>query len=593
MANTSNVAIFPDFAHMTTAMQGQNTTDGWDVVCSYDLKKLNAILSDRFRQGKLISKVNGVTTWDWILELDAVKISDYVFELSEPVLNFNVDGRATLTMPITKITDTVHVFTLSEHEAVDGHYKADTWYSKDGDTYKPIANQSTPVIGNFVPAQGKWYSIATMKPPSVNTDTEQTHSLVGSIPISAITGDNQIYNQGTVVVFKAANSADKAHIVLHFSQTAANTATYTISPPLTNDDFNKEATLLRAIANFFSTEVSQIEYALTAVSPAPDPNGNTVITPKSFAFSAIKTGDDAGVLGTFIETSQNKGRGQSDPVFTVGGTKYSPIPTGNTASMIFSQDFVQNILIGTAISKNMNGGHAKYVNQSSGVQAKIYAKDIEIKIHIPTTETYVETFPAPPHGMPPPPIYNYIRVQNDVLSSEDYPITLTLNKNTASVAWNIDHASFDYELGWNSPSLFDSHPSINWSKDTGHKISISIHSSTSSPSTFSIDAACDISLAPQLTFDNSTYSAEVTPKPAHKNCWQKFWSGDAANQIHSALQSALANFAPKLSLTMPGLNYFATTNILFPGAHVFQADTAAGLQIPRDLILLGNIEKKS
>lgn len=599
MSANSSIVVFDDFARMAAAMKGQNTTDGWDVVCSYDLSKLNAILDDKFKRGKLVSDIKGVKYWDWILELDAVKINSYEFVLSKPVLGFAANGRATLTMPITKIVRTINVYTLASAGPVEnpGQYKDNVWYSKDGNTYTPLADQANPAVDDFVVHQHHWYCIASIKPAKVTTNSDQTHSLIGTVPISAVTGDNQIHAQGTVVVFKEANTNDEAHIVLHFSQSASNPATYQISPKLTDHDFNEESNLLRAIANYFSQEVSQVEYALTSIAPTPDPSGTAAITPKSFAFSAIKVGDTAGVLGTFIETSQNKGRGQSAPVFTVQGQRSSPIPKGSTASIVFSQDCIQKVLIADALGKTLSNCHVRFVNQPSGIQALISSSDIHVDVHIPQTLTYVQSVPAPPSmdGVPRPPwiSYNYIRVSNDVLSSTDYPVTLTLNGNTAAVAWNIDHAGFNYELGATPLSEAGGDTDITWSADTGHKITIHISSSTGNPSKFSIDASCNVSVSPNLTFDNSTYGASITPAPPHQNCWEKFWDGDGANQVHDALQGALANFAPKISLTMPGINYFTTTNILFPGAHVFQADTAAGLQIPRDMLIVGNIGKSS
>lgn len=55
--------------------------------------------------------------------------------------------------------------------------------------------------------------------------------------------------------------------------------------------------------------------------------------------------------------------------------------------------------------------------------------------------------------------------------------------------------------------------------------------------------------------------------------------------------------APSISLEMKALDYFLTTNILFPGKHLFKADPpianndkSKGLAVPKDLILTGEIQ---
>lgn len=55
--------------------------------------------------------------------------------------------------------------------------------------------------------------------------------------------------------------------------------------------------------------------------------------------------------------------------------------------------------------------------------------------------------------------------------------------------------------------------------------------------------------------------------------------------------------SPKINMEMKALEYFLTTNLLFPGKHVFHAHALTaenkdkkGLAVPRDLILTGDIK---
>ena len=76
--------------------------------------------------------------------------------------------------------------------------------------------------------------------------------------------------------------------------------------------------------------------------------------------------------------------------------------------------------------------------------------------------------------------------------------------------------------------------------------------------------------------------------------WQWFCHGNP-NSVPEYFKN-LQVPGPDVDLTMDSLDYFLTTNLLYPGKHVFQADTpssdstAKGLALPRDLILTGTIK---
>jgi hypothetical protein len=592
--NDSGTVIFDNFSQMSTAMKSENTTNGWDVVCSYDLTSLNSMLSEKYKQGTLVADIPGVVIWDWVLDFDGLNMTTYDFNLSEPILNFNLDGRATLDMPISKISSSVQGVIVSIVGAVDNpaKYADEKWYSVSNGEYTLLPDQSKFAVGDCAMYENNWYKISTVKTAIPGASVTGSHSLIGSIPISAILGNNQIYNKGTVVVFKENDPTAQAHIVLHFSNKAANPATFSISPKL-DSNFNKETKLLNSICNFFSNSVNDIDYALNSISPTPSPTGETMITPKSFVFSTVTTGNNTGVLSTYIATIQNKGQGQINPSFAVAGKRSSPIPTGNTASMIFSQDFIQNIFLANQLKKNLTECTVTFTNLNSGIQANIHASNVKVAINIPQTETGATSGGSQNSSWIDT---SYLKVDNDVLSSTDYPITLTIIGNKITIAWNIDQAGFNYATGSEMCTYYafgHSCTGIGWSTDSGHKITIGIKSNPNTPSIITLDSSDNIDIKPSLSFDESTYNATVSPKPAHKDCWDKFWTGNAATEIHDALQSALGNFAPKISLSFNGINYFATTNILFPGGNIFVVDINAGLQVPRDMILLGNIIKSS
>lgn len=83
----------------------------------------------------------------------------------------------------------------------------------------------------------------------------------------------------------------------------------------------------------------------------------------------------------------------------------------------------------------------------------------------------------------------------------------------------------------------------------------------------------------------------VTSKDVSKGWWLKFWPHSDEVPPHFR---DLSVPGPHIDLTMNPLDYFLTTNLLFPGEKIFKAhaptgDSSEGLAVPRDLILTGDI----
>jgi hypothetical protein len=78
-----------------------------------------------------------------------------------------------------------------------------------------------------------------------------------------------------------------------------------------------------------------------------------------------------------------------------------------------------------------------------------------------------------------------------------------------------------------------------------------------------------------------------------QSIWQRFLGG--STRIPPNLQNLKVS-GPEVSLEMSPLDYFLTTNLLYPGEHMFKADdpssssTDKGIALPHDLILTGEIK---
>lgn len=86
----------------------------------------------------------------------------------------------------------------------------------------------------------------------------------------------------------------------------------------------------------------------------------------------------------------------------------------------------------------------------------------------------------------------------------------------------------------------------------------------------------------------------ITSKDTSRGWWAKFWPHSSEVPPHFRNLSVPG---PRINLTMDPLDYFLTTNLLFPGEQIFKADkptgecSSKGLAVPRDLILTGDIKE--
>ncbi|KKY25178.1 hypothetical protein UCRPC4_g01984 [Phaeomoniella chlamydospora] len=97
----------------------------------------------------------------------------------------------------------------------------------------------------------------------------------------------------------------------------------------------------------------------------------------------------------------------------------------------------------------------------------------------------------------------------------------------------------------------------------------------------------------KFNFDSLVHST-ITPVKMDSG-FQKWWSG-FSNKVPPGYENLTAP-APNMDLELAPLDYFLTTNLLFPGQHIFQADppvaasdsSNTGIATPRDTILTGKL----
>lgn len=286
---------YPSVDALTEAMSAGDTTNKWDIVCSYSLKKLNDLLLDSYNDNnsKIVKKIPTFTTTYKIPFIKQSYDICYDLTLGAPEMHFVAGLNSMCMLSMT----------------VSGQYTA------------------TPSSGGE--------SSTTIIP-------DKTYTLQCQVPLKALKGDTaETYDAGTIINFDPAGN-DSSHIVLHFATT--DTDDWKVSPATDDIICNASA----GIATYFKTHITEIEYALTSVNnnkPACVNGSETIIDPKSFTF--VTAGDaDTAALSIYIQTT-NSGNdpGGYPPAFQPGGMPTLPVPLQHEASLIFSRDFIQKVYL--------------------------------------------------------------------------------------------------------------------------------------------------------------------------------------------------------------------------------------------------------
>ena len=299
--NIKNLGVTKD--DLINKMKGQLTTNNWDVVCCYNETKINELLAQKYKSGKLVTEVpfKGSYHDDFF---DADVNIDGTLKLKEPLLNFVLGERYLCNLKM---------------EIEGGSYNVEI-------TGRPKKTEDIP--GGVI-------------------------ELVSNVPMAAICGDTKkVEDGGKVIDFDSGSTSQS--IFLHFQNTAQTT--FDIVPvegkeaDAKNVDLyanpNVRPVIIEIIKEYFKSNVEQIEYAVGGITNKKS-DESVVLLPKSFIFSASKPDPNKeGSLNLYIQTV-NSGNPQGDltPNFQPGGTAELPIPDGYTASLILSNNLMNKILI--------------------------------------------------------------------------------------------------------------------------------------------------------------------------------------------------------------------------------------------------------
>lgn len=494
---------------------GTSATNGWDIVCSYGVDALNKVLQDSHTQGRIDSKIS--VTADRTNPLSHKKSTiTFNLDLGAPTLRFiaGMSGFCELSIPISSAT----------YDIVED----------DSNNSGSASSSSGAPDSSTLPAG---------------------YSIIARVPLAATFGDTSVSAAaaGQVVTFEADSTAS---MVIHFKAGSSTGTKFDIDGPDPGVDYSDliYIYMLPAIEKYFSTEVTELDYCLAALTNKPSDSTVMTIDPKSFIFAS-----DTGILSLYIQTS-NSGNPQGDlnPVFEPGGVEMLAVPDGKTASLIFSKQFIQNLYLLPVMQK------------SGTVQIDdVTGSSDEVKgLHFTLVPTQSTLTIAP--GVHPPRDNgaddNAVSIDSINIDFNALPIKISLVKDIGAVDWH-----FSQDLEWE------------WMKSTNPKGEPTI---SKGDLTVTIDLNYSISMT-NVTDDSLTLDFEVGADQYNVTSPDGFW--DEIIDDPATIQTTVQAAVPALNFNFGGINFFAASNLLFPNKSSFKIDTVKGISVPGDLLIVGDI----
>jgi hypothetical protein len=504
-------ATLPAMADLVNAMRGADSTNGWDVVCSYTVAQLNSLLQAQYDAGALAKEVSLSTkTTDPLTDEDYTVSYDLRF--SSPALSFIAgrSGFATLTMAI-----------------------------QDGSSYTVTPDGGQP---KTKPIPGGKYNIEAV------------------VPLAAMQGDDgPINNAGDVITFADGDSS-LHHIIIHFKNEKG--LTFQLNPPAAPQDKSALAiTMMPLLVEYFTDNIKEIDYALTSITNAKPPDEDVTLTPKSFVFASWGAEDEGGTgavggLSLYIQTEGSGNQpGDANPSFQPDDRSIMPIPGGFTASIILSYDLMIQFF---KASLQKDSFDVSVNTATDGISLELKSDESVVVVKSKDGST----------------IFGSNEYKGLKISMNDYPLNLLMKDSNIELAWQ-GKAKSD----WIQVENVGEYDSAQYGTVD---VTVTLNKA---PVPLGALSEKDITLV-NISIDKSDFSTHAKARSCsigHK----LLGCVDSVPDFYKDLDLKIAD----INLEIPNLNFFATTNLLSPGAHVIHIDSGSGIQTPHDFLLVGQVIK--
>jgi hypothetical protein len=505
----------PDVATLLSMMGKGPSTSQWDIVCSYSLDQLNAMLARVYdSQSKGVARELTLQTPPRPDPLTGQQFFiSYDITLGPPRLEFmaGINGQCLLTMPLLK-----------------GRY-----------TITPVGGSAG--APNLIP--------------------ENKYSVLVQVPLICIYGDAQDKAEsGSVIAFPQGN-VSQAHITLHIKTT--QTTSWSITPlPGSNPDV-LETYFLPVLHQYFQNNIRDIDYALAGLTNELPVGNDIVIKPQSFAFVTAGEGD-SGVLSLYIQTANsNNAPGQFNPSFRPGNAPTLPVPKGYHASLIFSRDFLQKVYLLPQLAA------AGFLRLKAAVDP-VGTGDVGCRVYgnYNTKKTIDKSF-----------------VDLGTTEVDFDPLTLDLTRPDNAFSFHFMASKLEVNMS--------AHASVDWKSSTVSSQGPVFGPEGTARAIVSLTKDFELSQIGVVTDERMDLSFSVSPNDyevsIHPGTSDSCWNGGIASKVRNGVRERIGSIVPSLSFNFAGINFFKTTNLLFPNQQVLAFDATQGIHTPCDLLLLANL----
>ena len=508
-----NLATTPASAWAAN-FNGKDMTAGWDVVVNYPLDQINAFMAANYTNGTIAKDIKFQLNFqDPITGSKSLLIFD--LELAVPKLAFQVDGDASLQVPISS-----------------GSWQG---FSPDG---------KTPLGAKQVWPDG--YTIQITAP------------LAG---LQAATGS--IIDKGTSITFSDGKK-DENHVIIHFASSKSSSK---ITPaPASTDPRGAVITIVGSQILRYFQGLDDINYAIASVNNNKPVSGETMLTPKEMVFNVFKDENSdagSGTLSCFMNVTQFStptGNLSPNPWGAMTGEAADPVAPGYNAGIILSNNIWQQNV--TQAAKVAGWSVSEWATTGAGV----------------TTASM-----SSPNKVVAPGKNNQWIFGDEEYGGFDATLSdvrLAFAAGSFSTSWK--PAAIVSE--WSTFSAGAGTAVANWGK-----VTVTLSASTSPSALTLTQSELNIATIALGTINKSF-------EPYHCMWYEGTFGGCqcfAPGCTPSWYKSEMTINQPKdVSFGVPGLDFFATTNILAPGEHLMDVDEKVGVLTPKDWFIVGNWAKK-
>ncbi|KAF5560917.1 hypothetical protein FPHYL_6386 [Fusarium phyllophilum] len=517
-------------------------TMGWDVIATYSEEQINKLLSTRHQ-----------TAGNNMLQELAFEVEEYDQREEE---YYTVHFRVKFGAPLLQFDS-----------------KA---------TASPMCSLTMPIVSGTTQVEGS----------KKIRDIEAGWSLtLNNIPLATAAGEmsaegsingNPEVIPGTDAVHFPYGQEQTQHVVLGFDLDKSKLVV-TVKGPGNGDMDKKHAAnqsrFQDAFKEFFvgkpaDNKPRSLSYSIASVNNKVNPD-NADLTPSKFQFATYFSENDKqapGMISIFIEVSGGPKQGQTGALQERWKTQWhdnktSPVPSPFTASLIISSVLFKTLILRKGFERS-----------KWSLEDRTAADDAFNKLQCTSQQWWSVPEQNYPYG-----ISNIFHLDGFALDLKDWPMMMEIRQE------DVNSLPTFYAF-WQMKA------NVHW-ENTYQVLGIGSRVSGSSGDINVIYTLCDEKdhskyrkLDVNISVTDEAFSLGLNLDMKAMRMDQREENG-IDYDIWAKGMAGLWTKAPNVSISAFGIGFLRTTNLLMPGKNVIDFNEEIGLRAPKDLVLVGDVEK--